>query len=70
MARRSNAVGKGSRNGSTPTLDTLCVDALPEGQVAAFGTESGDIYASGDQGRTWNRIATGIGQVTRVLTLP
>jgi hypothetical protein len=51
-------------------VDSLALDALPEGELAAFGTEEGDLYASGDQGRSWNRIATGMEGIAAVLTLP
>lgn len=51
-------------------LDSLCVDALPKGQLAAFATEDGDIYASADQGSSWERLAAGVGPVHCVLTLP
>ena len=51
-------------------LDSLCVDALPSGSVAAFATEGGDVYASTDQGSSWARLAEGVGQVHCVLTLP
>lgn len=51
-------------------IDSLCLDALPDGGLAAFGTEAGELYASTDQGRSWTKIGERIGQVTRVLTLP
>ena len=51
-------------------LDSLSVDALPDGGLAAFATESGDVYASTDQGASWAREAAGLGQVRCVLTLP
>jgi len=51
-------------------IDSLCLDALPDGQLAAFGAEDGELYASTDQGASWSRIATGLGQVRRVLVLP
>ncbi|HKA49980.1 MAG TPA: hypothetical protein VKK19_10375 [Candidatus Dormibacteraeota bacterium] len=51
-------------------IDSLCLDALPEGELAAFGTDAGDLYASGDQGQSWTRIAAGLGRITRVLTVP
>ncbi len=51
-------------------LDSLCVDALPGGALAAFATEGGDVYASADQGSSWARIAEGVGTVHCVLTLP
>ena len=51
-------------------LDSLCLDAQPDGSVAAFGTDSGDVYASRDAGASWDRVATGLGAVRCVLTLP
>lgn len=51
-------------------LDSLCVDALPGGSLAAFATEDGDVYASADQGSSWARLAEGVGPVHCVLTLP
>jgi len=51
-------------------LDSLCVDALPNGSLAAFATEGGDLYASADQGASWARLAQGLGPVHCVLTLP
>ena len=51
-------------------LDSLCVDALPSGSLAAFATEGGDVYASADQGLSWARLAEGVGPVHCVLTLP
>jgi hypothetical protein len=51
-------------------LDSLCVDALPGGSLAAFATEAGDIYASTDQGSSWARVAGHVGPVHCVLTLP
>jgi hypothetical protein len=51
-------------------LDSLCVDALPSGSLAAFATEGGDVYASTDRGLSWARLAEGVGPVHCVLTLP
>ncbi|HKA11236.1 MAG TPA: sialidase family protein [Candidatus Dormibacteraeota bacterium] len=51
-------------------IDSLCLDAVPKGELAAFGTDPGDLYASGDQGQSWSQIAAGLGRITRVLTLP
>jgi hypothetical protein len=51
-------------------IDSLCLDALPDGRLAAFGTETGELYASTEQGRSWTRVAEGLGRITRVLTLP
>ncbi len=54
----------------TGNVDSLCLDALPGGELAAFGTEGGDLYTSGDRGVTWEPIATGLGSIWRVLVLP
>jgi hypothetical protein len=51
-------------------LDSLCVDALPNGGLAAFGTKDGEVYASTDQGMSWRHIAGGLGFVERVLVVP
>jgi hypothetical protein len=51
-------------------LDSLSVDALPNGSLAAFATQAGDVYASTDQGASWDRVAEGVGPVHCVLTLP
>ena len=51
-------------------LDSGCVDALPDGTLAAFGTAEGELFASSDQGAGWKRIATGLGRVRAVRVLP
>lgn len=51
-------------------IDSLCLDALPNGELAAFGTEAGELYASTDQGDSWSRIASGLDRIRRVLVLP
>ncbi len=51
-------------------VDSLCLDALPNGDLAAFGTEAGDVYVSGDQGGSWERVASGLDGIRRVLVLP
>ena len=51
-------------------IDSLCLDALPEGELAAFGSDAGELYSSTDQGRSWMRVAGGLGRITRVLVLP
>jgi hypothetical protein len=51
-------------------LDSYCVDALPGGELAAFGTEGGELYASTDEGSSWSRIASGLEEIRRVLVLP
>jgi hypothetical protein len=39
-------------------VDTACVDAA--GSTVAFGTGTGEVYASGDAGATWERVAAGL----------
>ena len=39
-------------------IDTGCLDA--SGELVAFGTLEGDVYASTDQGSSWERIADGL----------
>jgi hypothetical protein len=51
-------------------LDSLCVDALPDGRLAAFASEAGDLYTSSDHGISWTHLAGALGEVTRVLVLP
>jgi hypothetical protein len=46
-------------------IDSLCLAA--EGSAAALGTTEGEIYRSGDGGRTWGRTATGLAEVRAVL---
>jgi hypothetical protein len=51
-------------------IDTFCLDALPDGSFAAFGTTEGTVYASTDCGSTWGELATGLQKIRRVLILP
>jgi hypothetical protein len=51
-------------------IDSLCLDALPEGSVAAFGTADGEVFTSIDGGKTWETMASGLPRVNSVLTLP
>ena len=51
-------------------IDSLCLDALPDGSLAAFGTDAGEIYASTDNGSAWRRLAEGLAGVRCVLVLP
>jgi hypothetical protein len=50
-------------------IDTYCLDALPDGSFAAFGTSDGRVYGSNDQGTTWDKRASGLRPVQRVLLL-
>ena len=51
-------------------IDSLCLDALPDGRLAAFGSESGEVFTSGDQGASWTRLAEGLNGIRCVLVLP
>ena len=51
-------------------IDTYCLDALPDGSFAAFGTSDGRVYASADAGSTWDELASGLPPVQRVLVMP
>jgi hypothetical protein len=77
------AVYRGNLNGGTfercrvglpewfdDNIDTYCLDALPDGSFAAFGTSDGHLYGSTDQGATWDERASGLQPVQRVLLLP
>jgi len=59
--------GPGSFDGN---IDTMCLDALPDGSVAAFGTEDGNVYVSGDAGANWDELASSLPQIRRVLVMP
>ena len=51
-------------------IDTYCLDALPDGSFAAFGTSDGRVYASTDAGSTWGERVSGLAPVGRVLVMP
>jgi hypothetical protein len=51
-------------------IDSLCLDAVPEGSAATFGTAEGEVFASLDYGETWEAVATGLPHVNCVLILP
>jgi hypothetical protein len=46
-------------------IDTACVDA--RGAAVAFGTAAGEVFASGDAGVTWERVAGGLPPVRCLL---
>ena len=50
-------------------IDSLCLDALPDGSLAAFGTQDGRLFASADQGKSWSQVARGLPEMTRVQLL-
>jgi hypothetical protein len=51
-------------------IDTYCLDALPDGTFASFGTSDGHLYGSADEGVTWDELASGLPPVHRVLVMP
>ena len=51
-------------------IDSLCLDALPDGSLSAFASESGDVFASRDQGASWAQVAQGLRGVRCLLVLP
>jgi hypothetical protein len=62
--------GKGLPEFFDTHIDSLCLDALPSGELAAFGLRDGSVYASLDQGESWDLVASGLPRITGVLTLP
>lgn len=51
-------------------IDSLCLDALPDGSLSAFASESGDVFASQDQGASWAQLAQSLRGVRCLLVLP
>jgi len=51
-------------------VDTACLDALPDGSFAAFGTSDGQLFVSRDAGSSWTELASGLPAILRVLVLP
>jgi len=51
-------------------IDSMCLDALPDGSFAAFGTSDGRLFGSRDAGSSWSELASGLPVVFRVLVLP
>jgi hypothetical protein len=51
-------------------VDSHCLDAPPDGPVAAFGTSDGELYVSTDLGSRWDRVADGFPPIRRVLVMP
>jgi hypothetical protein len=51
-------------------IDSYCLDALPDGSFAAFGTSDGRVFASEDTGVSWVAVASGLPRVHRTLVLP
>jgi photosystem II stability/assembly factor-like uncharacterized protein len=51
-------------------IDSLCLDALPDGTLSAFASEAGEVFLSKDQGASWTRLAEGLPGVRCLLVLP
>jgi hypothetical protein len=51
-------------------IDTHCLDSLPNGTWAAFGTADGRLFSSRDQGASWQSLASGLPPIACVLVLP
>jgi hypothetical protein len=51
-------------------IDSLCLDAVPSGELAAFGLPDGSVYASADQGESWELAASGLPRINSILTVP
>ena len=48
-------------------IDTYCLDAKPDGSLAAFGSQDGRVFTSTDRGRSWSQLAKGLPVIRRVL---
>jgi hypothetical protein len=51
-------------------IDSSCLDALPDGSFAAFGTSDGQLFGSRDAGLSWSELASGVAGIRRVLVVP
>jgi hypothetical protein len=51
-------------------IDTMCLDGLPDGSFAAFGTSDGQLFGSRDAGSSWTELASGLPAILRVLVVP
>jgi len=51
-------------------IDSHCLDAPPEGPLAALGTAGGEVYRTTDEGATWDLVTGGLAPVQRVLVMP
>ena len=50
-------------------IDSMWLDALPDGSFAAFGTPDGHLFGSSDAGSSWTELAAGLPVVLRVLVV-
>ena len=48
-------------------IDSVCLDAVPNANLASFGTEDGREFASADQGATWGEVVSGLPPVECLL---
>lgn len=48
-------------------IDSHCIDALPDGRLAAFATADGRVFASDDDGASWTEVASSIPRVRCLL---
>ena len=62
--------GKGLPEFFYANIDSLCLDAVPTGELAAFGLPDGSVCASAHQGASWDLVASGLPRVNSVLVLP
>jgi hypothetical protein len=50
-------------------IDSYWLDAIPSGELAAFGTSDGTLFASTNQGAGWAEVASGLPPIRRVLVV-
>lgn len=50
-------------------LDSYCMDALPQGFFAPFGTSDGRVFAFEDTGASWIELISGLPPVQRILVM-
>jgi hypothetical protein len=51
-------------------IDSLCLDAVPDRGVAAFGTAEGSVFVSADEGASWDEAASGLPSVRCLQLMP
>jgi photosystem II stability/assembly factor-like uncharacterized protein len=69
---RANLTGGAFTRSTEPVggnIDTHCLDALPDGSAAAYGTPDGLLFWSADQGTTWEHAGSVAGAVRFLLVL-